>query len=67
MSVEAELSGLSTHALGQMVEGLKREMERLAFGPELHTEREEHEWPHAAWKACSIMLRAVEAELASRS
>lgn len=66
MSVEDELKQLSDHALEQMKDGLEREMSRLSLAPELHQEREKEEWPHAAWKACSIMHRAVQEELTNR-
>ena len=66
MSVENELKIISDNGLEKMIEGLEREMSRLSYEPELHQIREKEEWPHAAWKACSIMLHAIEMEQSRR-
>ncbi len=66
MTVEEEIKAFSDHQLGQMLRGLEAEMHRLCWSEDLHTVREEEEWPHAAWNANSIIRKAIGAELKSR-
>ncbi len=63
---DQQLAKMSDEGLLHMVDGLEREMQRLAFSSELHSIRDTEVWPHATWKACSIIKEAISHELKRR-
>ncbi len=63
---DQQLAKISGEGLLHMLNGLDREMQRLAFSSELHQIRDNEVWPHAAWKACSIIKEAISHEIKRR-